>query len=265
MALVATAAPAKAGQRRVVQVEELGVRLRSETHRVRSLREYLLLGRRHVGRVSWFEALSGITVSLQAGELLGVVGDNGAGKTTFLRVLAGIVPPSEGRVSVAGAIAPLVEMGAGFDVELTGRENVFLYGAMLGLDRRRVAGLFDVMVDFAGLQDSMDTAVKNYSSGMVARLGFSVATAVPPALLLVDEALAVGDANFRLRCSDRIDRLREQGTVVVLVSHDLELVRSQADTALWLHEGRVGAVGEVGAVLAAYQAQLERGGGEVAA
>lgn len=265
MALVATVAPANAGQRVVVQVEELGVRLRSETHRVRSLREYLLLGRRHVGRVSWFEALSGITVSLQAGELLGVVGDNGAGKTTFLRVLAGIVPPSEGRVSVAGAIAPLVEMGAGFDVELTGRENVFLYGAMLGLDRRRVAGLFDAMVDFAGLQHSMDTAVKNYSSGMVARLGFSVATAVPPALLLVDEALAVGDANFRLRCSDRIDRLREQGTAVVLVSHDLELVRSQADTALWLHEGRVAAVGEVGAVLAAYEAQLERGGGEVAA
>lgn len=265
MALVAAAAAAKAKQRGVVEVEELGVRLRSETHRVRSLREYLLLGRRHVGRVSWFKALSGITVSLQTGELLGVVGDNGAGKTTFLRVLAGIVPPSEGRVSVAGAIAPLVEMGAGFDVELTGRENVFLYGAMLGLDRRRVAGLFDAMVDFAGLQNSMDTAVKNYSSGMVARLGFSVATAVPPALLLVDEALAVGDANFRLRCSDRIDRLREQGTAVVLVSHDLELVRSQADTALWLHEGRVAAVGEVGAVLAAYQAQLERGGGEVIA
>jgi len=237
-----------------VSVRGLGVRLRHERSHVRSLREYVVkrvaAGR---PRVDWFDALADVSFDVPGGDVLAVVGPNGAGKTTLLRVLAGIVPPTRGQVSVRGRIAPLIELGAGFDPELTGDENVLLYGSLLGLSRGELVAKRDAIVAFAGLGDVMDIAVKNYSSGMVARLGFAVATAVSPDLLLVDEVLAVGDEEFRRRCDERIVELRAGGTTIVLVTHDLALVESHADHGVLLDAGRVVALGTAVEVADAYR------------
>jgi ABC-type polysaccharide/polyol phosphate transport system ATPase subunit len=190
---------------------------------------------------------------VRRGELFGVVGANGAGKTTLLRVLAGIVPPSEGSVAVDGTIAPLIELGGGFDPELTGVENVRLFGSLLGMPSARLRAELPGIVRFAGLDDAIDVAVKTYSAGMIARLAFAVATAVEPEVLLVDEVLAVGDEEFRSRCVERIGGLRARGTSVVLVSHDLDLVERQADAAVYLDRGCIAACGAPRDVVAAYR------------
>ncbi|MBI5504796.1 MAG: ABC transporter ATP-binding protein [Deltaproteobacteria bacterium] len=256
---VADGAPAKAqasARAPAVQARGLTVRLRRERHRIRSLREYFVESVR--GRLlpaEWFEALSEVDLRVDAGGLLAVIGANGAGKTTLLRALAGIVAPSSGTVAIRGRVAPLLELGAGFDPELTGRENVFLFGVLLGRRRRQLREAYSSIVDFCGLADAMDVAIKNYSSGMVARLGFAVATACAPDVLLVDEVLAVGDEAFRVRCSARIADLRAGGTAIVLVSHDLFLVEREADRAVWLDAGRVVAEGAPSDVVARYRGQ----------
>ncbi len=237
-----------------VQAFGLSVCLRRERHRIRSLREYFVESVH--GRVlaaQWFKALSAVDLRVDRGGLLAVIGANGAGKTTLLRALAGIVPPSDGAVTIRGCVAPLLELGAGFDPELTGRENVFLFGVLLGRRRRQLRDAYASIVAFSGLDDSMDVAVKNYSSGMIARLGFAVATACAPDVLLVDEVLAVGDEAFRARCSVRIAELRARGTAIVLVSHDLFLVEREADRVLWLEAGRVVAEGEPAEIVARYR------------
>jgi ABC-type polysaccharide/polyol phosphate transport system ATPase subunit len=232
------------GEERIC-VDGLAVTLRRERHRVRSLREFA------VGRVSgkrwgveFVDVLRSVSLTVERGEIFGVLGANGAGKTTLLRVLAGIIPPSRGSVTVEGRIAPLIELGAGFDPELTGGENVFLYGSLLGMSRGEVRDGFERIVAFAELEEVMDVAVKNYSSGMIARLGFAVATACRPEVLLVDEVLAVGDARFRERCFDRIDALCAAGGSVVLVSHDLPMIDALASRAVLLENGCVAAAGE---------------------
>lgn len=238
-----------------ISVEGLSARLRLERDRVRSLREYVVgkLNRVRFGR-GRVEVLSGISFEVERGGLLAVVGPNGAGKTTLLRVLAGIVPPATGRVRVEGRIAPLIELGAGLDPELTGRENLFLYGSILGMDRPEIAAAFDSMVAFSGLADSLDIPVRAYSSGMAARLGFSVAVHSRPDVLLVDEVLAVGDEGFRRSCLERIAVLRSQGTAVVLVSHDRALVEQLADQAIYIQDGRLAAAGGPRQVLGSYAA-----------
>jgi ABC-type polysaccharide/polyol phosphate transport system ATPase subunit len=230
----------------------LGVTLRRERHRVRSVREYIV-GRATGKRwsVDLVEVLRSVSLDVASGEIFAIVGANGAGKTTLLRVLAGIIPPSRGAVEVRGRIAPLIELGAGFDPELTGEENVYLYGSLLGMSRDEVRDGFGEIVAFAELEGSMDVAVKNYSSGMVARLGFSVATACRPDVLLVDEVLAVGDAAFRERCFDRIESLRADGSSVVLVSHDLPMIDALASRAVLLSSGAILAVGAAKSVTAA--------------
>jgi len=236
-----------------VQARGLSVRLRRERHRIRSLREYFVesvRGRRLAPE--WFEALSSVDLQVEAGGLLAVIGANGAGKTTLLRALAGIVAPSAGTVAIRGRVAPLLELGAGFDPELTGRENVFLFGVLLGRRRKQLRDAYASIVAFSGLGDSMDVAIKNYSSGMVARLGFAVATACEPEVLLIDEVLAVGDEAFRAQCSERIAGLRAGGTAIVLVSHDLSLVEREADRVLWLDGGRIVAEGAPSGVVARY-------------
>jgi ABC-type polysaccharide/polyol phosphate transport system ATPase subunit len=197
------------------------------------------------------DVLRSVSLDVACGEIFAVVGANGAGKTTLLRVLAGIVPPSRGAVEVRGRIAPLIELGAGFDPELTGEENVYLYGSLLGMSRDEVRDGYEEIVAFAELEESMDVAVKNYSSGMVARLGFSVATACRPDVLLVDEVLAVGDEAFRERCFERIESLRADGSSVVLVSHDLPMIDALASRAVLLDSGAVAAAGAARSVTAA--------------
>ena len=238
-----------------VRVQDLEVVLRQEHHGVRSLREYAIRRARgerlHV--TERVRVLTNVSFSVASGRTLAIIGANGAGKTTLLRVLAGIIPPSGGRVVVDGRVAPLIELGAGFDPELTGVENVMLFGSLLGMKVSELRRQVDGIAEFADLTDVLDVPLKHYSTGMAARLGFAVATAVGPSVLLVDEVLAVGDESFRSRCAARLRELRGQGTAVVLVSHDLGLVRREADECLLLERGSVGAAGSANEVITAYE------------
>lgn len=197
-------------------------------------------------------ALDDVSLSVSAGETVAVIGRNGAGKTTLLKVVARITPPDRGRVDVRGRLSALIEVGAGFHPELTGRENVMLHGSILGLRRRTLREAMDEIASFAGLADAMDTPVKHFSTGMYARLGFSVAVHADPRVLLVDEVLSVGDAAFREACWARIERLQSHGTAILFVTHDLVAVERIARRAVRLEAGRIVDAGAPGAVAARY-------------
>jgi len=234
-------------------LERVGVRFRIPRERVATLKEFAI--RRLRGRLGFTDlwALDDVTLSVGEGEVFGVVGRNGAGKSTLLKVMARVLRPTTGRVWTRGRVAPLLEIGAGFHPELTGRENVYLNGVLLGHARAEVEQAFPEIVDFAGLHDLIDAPLRAYSAGMVARLGFAVATAVRPDILLVDEVLAVGDEEFQQKCRDRIHRFTQQGTTVVLVSHNLALVEVLCARALWLEAGVVRALGPAPDIVRAYR------------
>ena len=198
-------------------------------------------------------ALRDVSFSVEQGRAFGVIGSNGSGKSTLLKILAGMLKPSAGRVEVAGRVAALIELGAGFHPEISGRENIFINGAVLGLSRREIERRYDEIVDFSGLQDFMEEPVKNYSSGMYVRLGFSVAIHTDPDILLVDEVLAVGDEAFQHRCLRRIEEFLAQGKTLLLVTHSLELVEHFADEVLWLEKGRKSMQGSPRRVADAYR------------
>jgi ABC-type polysaccharide/polyol phosphate transport system ATPase subunit len=199
-----------------------------------------------------FEALKGVSFDVAAGKTFGIVGRNGSGKSTMLKLIAGIGRPTEGTVRVQGRVSALIELGAGFHPEISGRENVFINGMMLGLSRREVASRFDDIVRFAELEDFIDAPVKTYSSGMYMRLGFAVAIHVDPDVLLVDEVLAVGDEAFTHKCLDKFAEFRRRGRTVLLVTHSLDLVRRFCDEALWLEAGVAKAQGDPQRVVDAY-------------
>ncbi|HAL62688.1 MAG TPA: ABC transporter ATP-binding protein, partial [Chloroflexi bacterium] len=185
-----------------------------------------------------FWALKNITFSVEPGEMLGIIGENGAGKSTILKIVAGILDPTLGRVEVGGKVSALLELGAGFHPDLTGRENIYFYGSILGLSKRQMDARFQDIVDFSGLEKFLDIPVRHYSSGMYIRLGFAVSTSIDPGgILAVDEVLAVGDAAFQKQCLERIEQLRKKGTTILFVSHALGLVRRLCDRALWLSKG----------------------------
>jgi ABC-type polysaccharide/polyol phosphate transport system ATPase subunit len=209
------------------------------------------------GRRGWRWALEDIDIHVEPGESLGLVGINGSGKSTLLKILARVMYPYAGSVDVVGRTGALIEVRAGIHPELTGRENIHLYGTLLGLPRRAVAARFDQIVEFAQLEDSVDRQVKFYSSGMQMRLGFGVAAFLEPDILLVDEVLAVGDTGFQQRCIDRMRTMLSDGTTLVFVSHDLAAVESISERAVWLHDGRVQRDGPVRDVLGAYRQALE--------
>jgi ABC-type polysaccharide/polyol phosphate transport system ATPase subunit len=216
------------------------------------------------GSLSDFWALQNVSFEVEEGGAFGIVGPNGAGKSTTLKLLSGVMKPTKGKVEVRGKVSSLIEIGAGFHPDLTGRENIYLYGAILGLKKREVERKFDQIVDFSGLEDFLDTPLKRYSSGMYMRLGFSVAAHVDPDVLLIDEVLAVGDIAFQRKCLERIKELRESGTTIVFVSHNLYAVKALCRRGLFLCQGKAQEMGEIGRVVHAYEDYVrKRGEGEV--
>jgi len=236
----------------VIRLEKVALRYRVPKERIHSLKEYAI--RRIQRRVSFqdFEALKEVDLSIERGERVGVIGRNGAGKSTLFRVISRVLPPSGGRVFVAGRIAPILELGLGFHGELTGRENVMLQGALLGFSRREVRNRLDRIVGWAELEDFIDAPARTFSTGMAARLAFSVATDVDPDILLVDEALSVGDEKFQRKCQERMQGFHARGKTMMLVSHSLTQIRDNCDRVLWLHHGRIVRDGSAALVTEAY-------------
>jgi ABC-type polysaccharide/polyol phosphate transport system ATPase subunit len=237
-----------------VVAEQVWKRFRADDHSrdVKDLVRRLRARGRRRSR-DWRWVLSDVSFEVEPGHSLALIGANGSGKSTMLKILAGVMDPYAGRIDVPGRIGALIEVRAGIHQELTGRENVFLAGSLLGLSRRLVAARFDEIVQFADLEDAIDRQTKFYSSGMQMRLGFGVAAYLEPAVLLVDEVLAVGDASFQQRCLDRIRKVLNQGTTLVFVSHDLAAVETMCEDAVWLKGGMVAARGTTHDVLAHYR------------
>jgi ABC-2 type transport system ATP-binding protein len=249
------------GSKPAIELHDVALAYRLARNRSRSLQEHMFSVMRRQVTYSQHWALKGVSLTVNRGELLAVIGPNGAGKSTTLKLIARILPPARGRVIVRGQVAPMIALGTGFNPDLTGRENVVMYGALLGHDvaymRRRAPDI----AEWAGLEDYLDVPIRSYSSGMVARLAFSVATDGQPDVLLVDEILAVGDEAFLVRSRERIRDIIDRGTAVIVVTHSLELVSSLADRALWLEGGQVVTEGSPQAVASQYQsAALLRAG-----
>lgn len=200
-----------------------------------------------------FVALDDVNIEIKKGEVFGIVGTNGSGKSTLLKILSGILQPTTGTVEIDGTIAPLIELGAGFDGDLTAKENIYLNGAVLGYKKKFIEEHFDAIVEFAELKDFMEMPIKNYSSGMVARIAFAIATIIKPDILIVDEILAVGDFMFQEKCERRINELMEGGTTVIIVSHTIGQIERLCDRVMWLEKSKVKMVGDAKEVCAAYR------------
>lgn len=234
----------------MISVEKLAKEFQLSHSGVGSLKTMLLWWKKRT--IERLEVLRGVSFEVARGECVAVVGRNGAGKSTLLSLLARVYKPTSGSVSVRGRVAPLLELGAGFHPDLTGIENVFFNGVVLGLTRKQIAGRLDMIIDFADLRRHIDAPVRTYSSGMLARLGFSVAVHVDADVLLVDEVLAVGDFEFEQKCYARIEDFRAAGGTILFVSHQMESVRRVADRVIWLKDGQIEAEGDPETVLAAY-------------
>lgn len=228
----------------VVELTDVTVRYRVPRERYRTFKEFAI--QRVRGRLQFEELLALDEVSLQVhkGEVFGLVGANGAGKTTLLRLIARVMRPTKGRVIVRGRVAPLLAMGAGFHPELTGRENVYLNGALLGYSRHEIDEIFDEIVDFAELKDFIDAPLRTYSSGMMTRLGFSVATAKIPDILILDEVLSVGDIAFQEKSSNRIMNFQQLGATTLYVSHNMKSIENMCNRAAWLNHGKTIRIGD---------------------
>lgn len=229
----------------IIEVTDATVRFNMSTERLDNLKEYFIKLMNGQLMFQEFLALKQIDLKVKKGEAWGIIGTNGSGKSTLLKLICGILKPYKGNVMIKGTIAPLIELGAGFDSELTARENIFLNGAVLGHSEQFMKEKFDEIVDFAELRDFLDMPIKNYSSGMAARLGFSIATVVQPDILIVDEVLSVGDYAFQQKCEARMHGMLEKGTTLLYVSHSIESVRSLCNKALWLDKGNVRMNGDV--------------------
>lgn len=232
----------------IIQIKDLCIEFELEQEKTETLKEYLIRLAKHKYNTSKFMALDHISLDIQKGDAVGLIGRNGCGKSTLLKTIAGVYYPTSGFVKTRGSIAPLIELGAGFDPELTARENVFLNGAIMGNTHEFMEEHFDEIIDFAELQQFVDVPVKNYSSGMYARLGFAIATIVRADILIVDEILAVGDYQFQQKCHKKMQELMGRGTTLLLVSHNIEDVRNLCKKAVWIDHGHIveqGAADEV--------------------
>ena len=239
----------------IININQVTMKFNLMEERVDTLKEYVVKLLKRKLLYNEFISLDHVTFSIQKGDVVGIVGLNGAGKSTLLKILAGVLKPTSGFISVKGSIAPLIEVGAGFDPELTARENIYLNGAILGYSRKFIDSKFDEIIEFAELERFVNVPVKNFSSGMYTRLGFSIATIVNPEILIVDEVLSVGDFKFQEKSKKRIERLLSGGTTVILVSHDNDTIEKMCNKVLWLESGKVKMYGNTQSVLDAYTKQ----------
>lgn len=238
----------------MIEVSDVSMRFRLNNDKILSLKEFVTTALR--GKLSYneFTALDHVSFTVKKGETLGLIGRNGAGKSTMLKVISGILKPTEGSVTCHGNVVPMLELGSGFDMDLTGRENIFLNGAILGYGEEFLKEKYDEIVGFSELGQFIEVPIRNYSSGMLARLAFSIATVVQPEILIVDEILAVGDAAFQGKSRKRMLELMGGGTTVLFVSHSLEQVREMCSRVVWLEHGQMKEIGLTNTVCDAYEA-----------
>lgn len=238
----------------IISVKDVEMHFNMSKEKLDSIKEYFIKLSKRQLRYEDFVALDGVSVDIKKGEIFGIVGLNGSGKSTILKVISGILKPTKGSVQVRGSISPLIELGAGFDLDLTARENIYLNGSVLGYSKSMIDDCFDDIVEFSEMRDFLDVPMKNYSSGMVARIGFSIATIVKPDILIVDEILSVGDFLFQQKCEERINKLMQGGTTVLIVSHSLDQIKRLCNRVMWLDKGKVKMIGDMPTVCAEYEA-----------
>ncbi len=237
----------------VVVLENVSVQYRVPKERIGTFKEYAIRAMQRRLDFVKFLALNNVSLTINRGEVFGIIGNNGAGKSTMLKVISRVLRPTKGRVALYGKIAPLLELGAGFHPELSGRENVYLNGALLGYNRIEMDAVFESIVDFAELREFIEAPVRTYSSGMYARLGFAVATAHIPEILIVDEILSVGDESFQKKSNDLIQDFQKRGTTVLIVSHNLNKIQEMCQRVAWLSRGELQMLGEPAQVVQAYR------------
>ena len=237
----------------IIKVTNVTVRFNKATESYNGLKEYFIKMLKGELMFQEFFALKDVSLDVKRGESWGIVGNNGSGKSTLLKLICGILKPYTGSVEVRGTIAPLIELGAGFDSELTARENIYLNGALLGHKKVFMEQHFDEIIEFSELQDFIDVPLKNFSSGMAARLGFAIATIVKPDILIVDEVLAVGDAAFQEKCKKRMEEMLSHGTTLLFVSHSIKQVKELCNNVIWIDKGIVKACGKAEEVIPLYE------------
>jgi len=247
-----------ADKRVMVDVDHVTIRFNLASQKIDNLKEYFIKFIKRELMFQEFLAIQDISFQVREGEAWGLIGSNGSGKSTMLKAISGIIKPYKGTVTVNGSVAPLIELGAGFDPECTARENIYLNGCVLGHSLKFMEEHFDEIVEFADIHKFLDSPIKNYSSGMKARLGFSIATMVKPDILIIDEILSVGDYKFRQKCEKRMKELLEGGTTLLYVSHNTEEVKRLCDHAIWIDHGQMRMVGEANAVCDAYMEEMKK-------
>ncbi len=239
----------------VISVENVSMTFNMNKEKIDSLKEYFIKLAKRQLRFKQFTALKDINFTISKGEIVGLMGLNGSGKSTLLKIIAGVMKPTTGRVAVKGSIAPLIEVGAGFNADLSGRENIFLNSYLLGFNKKYINDHLDEIIEFAELGEFIDVPLKNYSSGMKSRLGFAIATAVDPDVLIVDEVLAVGDFKFQQKCHKKIKELMDGDTTVLIVSHNINQIKELCTRCIWLEKGKMIADGPSEEVCAKYANQ----------
>ena len=236
-----------------VELRDIEMHFNMSKERLESLKEYFLKFMKRELRFEDFVALDKISFDIKKGDVFGIVGLNGCGKSTTLKIISGILRPTKGTVETQGVIAPLIELGAGFDMELTARENIYLNGSVLGYSKKFMDEKFDEIVEFSEMREFLDVPMKNYSSGMVARIGFAIATVTTPDILIVDEILAVGDFLFQQKCEERINSMINDDTTVIIVSHSIDQIERLCKHCVWLEKGKIKMIGDALEVCDAYK------------
>ncbi len=238
----------------IIRANDISMRYLMTYDRIQSIKEYVVQLLRGKIKYEEFWALKNVSFEVERGEVVGIIGHNGAGKSTLLKVISGILKPTGGSLEVHGNVVPMLELGSGFDHDLTGRENIFLNGSILGYSEKYLKEKYEQIVEFSELGKFIDVPIRNYSSGMLMRLAFSIATVVQPEILIVDEILAVGDAAFQEKSKARMLELMSGGTTVLFVSHSLEQIREMCDRVIWLEHGQIKAIGATKEICDAYAA-----------